>query len=909
MGETSWRNVMLDHKPFTLKPSDGWPERMPNHVQLELDFVPLKRPPPTAHPLSADQFEELWKGVACKSTATDEWRLQYVKLLSTCVYYTSEMVAEMCQDFHFSGDRINACQVLFGRIVDPQRLFLVEDVFYPHQWDEVVSRLGALAAFHPRNASGRYTLNLARQLDYSIAVRLRQLAFEEQQKGFLEGNPFRECWRRVSLDGHAVPGGEYLMTRDSLAEFDLPNSGYLTLDYVSFQPLVLPRFSNADLQFLLAELSSTQMRKPRAILTEMKKADLRLERVTGYVNALGGGGKQKKKPAGSGSQSALSGAAPEPVVHKMPVDTLQTCMRECFGKDFSVKEQVYERGEYMYRLEAPASTVVFIVEGEADVLKPAHGASLASEEEDERVSAGCWVGEEHFFNSKLKTRQHSLLACTVVKAWYFDFDTLRQMVHHSGDLAHVLHECLGLRELHAYKRALRDERLSGRAHSNDVDEIPGLPHAKFVSEFNHVFGTQENIKKVSYGAGETVFATGEEAKSAVFVVSGEGFIEVPSEEGDTPHVIARARPGIFSGEMPIMSGQKVYNTTLRAASDMAVYELTPMQMNMLRRESVAVREHLTIVMARKELGTYISASLEASGAVDTLSKHDVELRIQLLRQVAVHYSLSSRQLLMILASGIFTRPRDRIEAVVSVFQCIHDRKMGFHNVQRGLTAAEQALLGKRLGWMQVTSTLKPTGHYKLDLHHPEDHEIFKRLCRLAVRGGNDVNLEQLVVNGRPRKIVEDDAFYHHVCTMETKPLAPGELPYNVVEFDFWMAPKQVLLAHVLHIQASWRRHLAIRRFQYEIAVIVRIQVSWRMFLARRGVRALGSNTLSQYNINQLLLFPRLPATSAGARLTGSGGRIFRTLVQLVKLKATQQKGELDRLPPVWLSGFDSALIR
>ena len=83
-------------------------------------------------------------------------------------------------------------------------------------------------------------------------------------------------------------------------------------------------------------------------------------------------------------------------------------------------------------------------------------------------------------------------------------------------------------------------------------------------------------------------------------------------------------------------------------------------------------------------------------------------------------------------------------------------------------------------------------HNNLRLSHPDEYEMAKMLARFAVNknGGEDgqINSEDcfrnLVVNRRPRRLPENHNFWH----LLEGPLKMGELPSNVLDFDFHTSP-------------------------------------------------------------------------------------------------------------------------
>lgn len=89
-------------------------------------------------------------------------------------------------------------------------------------------RLGE-AAVLDCSTSGFYQLDLGRPVERALAGRLQGTALQECAAGLSPGPS--ACWRNAMLDGQAVP----TPVLDQLQRYELPHSGLLTLDFVSYQ--------------------------------------------------------------------------------------------------------------------------------------------------------------------------------------------------------------------------------------------------------------------------------------------------------------------------------------------------------------------------------------------------------------------------------------------------------------------------------------------------------------------------------------------------------------------------------------------------------------------------------------------------------------------------------------------------
>jgi len=86
-----------------------------------------------------------------------------------------------CAAISWADQRGRAAVVMFPRVCDPQNLRVIEAKLLERQCDELYQSLGMLAIFHPSLPTGRYSLNLGRQLDRAVAMRLISVAGQEAE--------------------------------------------------------------------------------------------------------------------------------------------------------------------------------------------------------------------------------------------------------------------------------------------------------------------------------------------------------------------------------------------------------------------------------------------------------------------------------------------------------------------------------------------------------------------------------------------------------------------------------------------------------------------------------------------------------------------------------------------------------
>ncbi|XRA98373.1 NACHT domain-containing protein [Pycnococcus provasolii] len=201
-------------QPEALIPSEGF---------LELDFVVVARPPRDAKALTEGMFVSLWEVSASKSVVkvSDSWRVSLARLLANAAYFTADQVRRILASFNWPGMmRLEAAMTLFGRVIDPHRIDIMQEPMSPQERDTFNQRLGILAMFSPLNPTGRYALNLGRQVDVAIAKRCLHIFTNEQI--------VRESELAVSAEvlgtrANASKGGIASLLQAALGASDLAN--------------------------------------------------------------------------------------------------------------------------------------------------------------------------------------------------------------------------------------------------------------------------------------------------------------------------------------------------------------------------------------------------------------------------------------------------------------------------------------------------------------------------------------------------------------------------------------------------------------------------------------------------------------------------------------------------------------
>lgn len=90
-GDTTWRNVKFNEKPFELISSYDWSRRLPENGILELVFVAAEAPPSGVDPIEDADFKNMEREFS-NERATDIWRLNLLHVITGTFYFTAAQV-------------------------------------------------------------------------------------------------------------------------------------------------------------------------------------------------------------------------------------------------------------------------------------------------------------------------------------------------------------------------------------------------------------------------------------------------------------------------------------------------------------------------------------------------------------------------------------------------------------------------------------------------------------------------------------------------------------------------------------------------------------------------------------------------------------------------------------------------
>ncbi|PNW77510.1 hypothetical protein CHLRE_10g439750v5 [Chlamydomonas reinhardtii] len=224
----------------------GWSEG-----RLELTVrAPAQLAVEAPAPLSAAVVEWL-AGLMADPAASPLWKLAVVQAAGACCYFTPGQCVALLSGFDpQSAEFVAAAQMLYARSVQPLAFWQqVLPRFTPPQEEALRAMVGDLRALDLGCPMGRYALNLSRQVDRFVALRL-QLASALEASWL--GCRYYINWLNASLNGQPLDTAGLMRIRD----FALPGAGVLRLDYVSYRkpgPDAVPasRDELAELQAVL----------------------------------------------------------------------------------------------------------------------------------------------------------------------------------------------------------------------------------------------------------------------------------------------------------------------------------------------------------------------------------------------------------------------------------------------------------------------------------------------------------------------------------------------------------------------------------------------------------------------------------------------------------------------------------
>jgi len=219
---------------------DGVARRGSVEIQFSMSAAGLARQPKPIEPEDLDNLVRQLRN----NRLSDFERLLRLKMFCGSYYFLVAHAAKLLQTFVLEGsDRLQAAAVCYARLLDAEHS---EKMFTSRfEFERLRKMLGSYAHFRAANPTGRYELNLAVDIDRTIASTMVDIAAFEGR---------RRTWRNVRLNRAK---GSNLMRSGvptSLATC-MPNAGTLEFDYASSirVPEDAPKIEDNDLHDMLVE--------------------------------------------------------------------------------------------------------------------------------------------------------------------------------------------------------------------------------------------------------------------------------------------------------------------------------------------------------------------------------------------------------------------------------------------------------------------------------------------------------------------------------------------------------------------------------------------------------------------------------------------------------------------------------
>mmetsp|Transcript_21235 Transcript_21235/g.59033 ORF Transcript_21235/g.59033 Transcript_21235/m.59033 type:complete len:715 (-) Transcript_21235:33-2177(-) len=155
----------------------------------------------------------------------DFWKLSLLKTLAKTAFFKVLQGVRILHCFTWSRERVEACIVLFGRVVDTENMHILTATLKKGEQRELFDVLGMAAYLRSENPTGRYNLNLSREVDRVVASRLLMQAQKEE---FWRSSQMMRNFRDVELKGKKIEITDPL-------NFNFPAEGIVSFDFIVYE--------------------------------------------------------------------------------------------------------------------------------------------------------------------------------------------------------------------------------------------------------------------------------------------------------------------------------------------------------------------------------------------------------------------------------------------------------------------------------------------------------------------------------------------------------------------------------------------------------------------------------------------------------------------------------------------------
>lgn len=880
-GPQTWQNAKYLGARINIKDKvekHDWPKRMPVRGHLWVEFSPTDLDGVEVSELTAKQFDLVWRHIVSRNQRklTDEWIIEYASVLANVEYFTAAQVLEMSRAVEWSSSRVRLVLTTFSSIIDPSNTDVLEQGMLAQEWDACLDSLGNLASFTPANPTGRYSLNLSRQLDHAVLTRLKVMYINEAEEG-LCGTSTECAFRNMKLNGEEIKGMENgRATVAAIRAWEIPISGTLEFDFVSFRSPLPCELRLESFEYFMELLMDCTPETARKVWGKFNVFDTAEERKAAankkFALILQKGLSVSKLTAGL--QNDVRTRITEGMVGRSTdarVDMLNDALKTVCSID-RPEERLFKKGSIILKAGSPNDYAYYFTKGQGEVYKPALKASsnVMNNRPIAAIRVGNFTGEveilmgEPCYFATIKASEDSWVTVIEREDLLRIFDSDHPLAAHLATAVEEKH-CVQIRAMMATETATA------------LKQPLQMPYKSFTYYYNRALGRQGSdrqtsppLLKVSAGTQLYKGAAVHTIDTAYFVMDGNVIIEAEDHDVhvETGVVVgrfywAKIVPGMCVGLVSMLMPREKYAhhtvklqcTTAATLIPMDVsllnsmLEMFPEIGKLLKQEAERVSEQIVLCKIEKEqelLAKRAAEDLEreesknkttdGEGVESQHGHQPVDLheamsgppstagqaRLMAVRRMTSQRNLTPFHVIKMLGSGLFPESAHRVELAVTCFHAFKDRD-SFGEVLYAMRQKEQVATARRLGYKNIFSWRRPNLHYHLRLSHPDEYAVAKMLARFAVNRpeGNPAIQEEcfrnLVINGRPRRIPENHNFWHLV----EGPLKMNEKPSNVLDFDFSATLEEVGCVIAKQVQFRWRmRALQLRNAKKIIAVLV-----------------------------------------------------------------------------------------
>lgn len=761
-------------------------------------------------PISDQVVEWLADSLADRSSS-ELWKLSVVKAATNSFYFSYEQTLALSEIFDSdmqTNERLKSGELFYAKCVQPIEVrrtmsqsalciptLLITSYFLqywlevmplqpPRQITLMVESLADLAAFDKNNPTGRYLLNLSRQLDRIIARRLQDAASLE---GSHRLSPFFFNWRNATLNGSPL-------SRDglkNLRSYTIPDTGSLRFDYVSY------RVPEKDAEVCDEEDVDQLVRDLRSILIAFDLGRLRV--------------RSEYLPFQQRASLIREAKQREAMMKSIRVPHRGSLAQSDASNQSS--NQVKQVSETDADVALPPQRSRMLLSHIAKELKAERARAKAGKVDPTDTSSLSWWQQAGFNAGSSLLKQHNEL----VKAREEKMEAIRRRLVSSTPLptaatpVEVKVDASKAGKDKGDKKAVKEDKKKGG--KEDKGDKKAVKEDKGEKKKDKEALPPPHLRTQSDFADPWAESQAKELAMILLLANDIKDVQLLLSKFSAKHI---ARVCRFLVQVDPKTGVNICRAMLEALPPVAAARLLYSNYDQGATQLLPTNIRLAILAACppemiKHL-TAVNAELETLAVTRARS-----IRVTL-QCFAAYKAVSCNGLSRVLS--MLRNEQDRCSAFVCFWSRIADRQ-NIPAVYQLLKPDEQRQVMNRLGHWHVWSTLQnPENlHFFLELTDPEQKEIAKLVIKQGIKLSvqakaaakaaglisSPAHLLRLFGNGFPLVASEEDSLWRMI-----------ENSYTTVEFDFRPTNEQLESARehsALTIQRQWRQIRAAREMK------------------------------------------------------------------------------------------------